>query len=143
MGDTSGIWWQKPLMLKKSFTFNNEVFEFAEDLFYNLRTGEISKKKKKKKKKKTNNYGRESTSVIGATLWDLVPIELKNRVLPTMSKQKQITGFRRSALAVSVKLTFNMLAIYKNILLLKLFRNHSIVPLFYYRCVYWNKKINF
>ena len=141
MGDTSGIWWQKPLMLKKSFTFNNEVFEFAEYLFYNLRTGEISKKKRQKKK--TNNYGRESTSVIGATLWDLVPIELKNRVLPTMSKQKQITGFRRSALAVSVKLTFNMLAIYKNILLLKLFRNHSIVPLFYYRCVYWNKKINF
>ena len=39
-------------MLKKSFMFNNEVFEFAEDLFYNLRTGEISKKKKKKKKKK-------------------------------------------------------------------------------------------
>ena len=140
MGETSGIWWQKPLMLKKSFTFNNEVFEFAEDLFYNLRTGEI---KNKKQKKTTNNYGRESTSVIGATLWDLVPIELKNRVLPTMSKQKQITGFRRSARAVSVKHTFNMLAIYKNILLLKLFRNHSIVPLFYYRCVCWNKKINF
>ena len=48
MGETSGIWWQKPLMLKKSFTFNNEVFEFAEDLFYNLRTGEIKNKKQKK-----------------------------------------------------------------------------------------------
>ena len=41
----------------------------------NLRTSEILKRKHNKK---TNNNGRESTSVIGATLWDLVPIELKD-----------------------------------------------------------------
>ena len=53
----------------------NEAFEFAEDLYYNLRDGEILKRRNNKK---TNNNGREPTSVIGATLWDLVQIELKN-----------------------------------------------------------------
>ena len=63
----------------------------------------------------------------------------KYTVLLTISKQEERPGLQKSAITVSVKPTYNMLVVYKNILLFKLFRNRVITPLFYHRIKIKNK----